>query len=165
MVAAEPAVQRLGGAVRLRPALKAAGIYDPDTITLKEVVVPAPPPDLPELSIEEIARLTGDAARGKNATTRCMMCHSIGGAGAEVGPALDGWGAASRPTWSPRRIVRPSPEIAHGYDGHRAQDQGRPDDSGRADQGGRSADDAQHGRHHADHPADASPLAAACPDR
>jgi len=101
----------------LRPALKAAGIYDPDTITLKEVVTPPAPPNLPELSIEEIARLNGDAARGKNATTRCMMCHSIGGTGAEVGPALDGWGRGKSPEVVATALVKPSLEIAHGYEG------------------------------------------------
>jgi putative membrane-bound dehydrogenase-like protein len=106
-----------GAEYGLKPALKAAGIYDPDTITLKEVVVPPPPPDLPELSIEEIARLTGDAARGKNATTRCMMCHSIGGTGAELGPALDGWGRGKSAEVIATALVRPSLEIAHGYDG------------------------------------------------
>ena len=81
----------------LRPALKAAGIYDPDTVTLREAVVPRPPADLAELSIEESVRLTGDAARGKNAAMRCVMCHAIGGAGAEVVPRSTGGGAASRP--------------------------------------------------------------------
>jgi putative heme-binding domain-containing protein len=101
----------------LRPGLKAAGIYDPDTITLKEVVTPPAPPNLPELSIEEIARLNGDATRGKNATTRCLMCHSIGGTGAELGPALDGWGRGKSPEVVATALVRPSLEIAHGYEG------------------------------------------------
>ena len=39
---------------RLRPALKTAGIYDPDTITLREAAVPRRPrPDLPELVVED----------------------------------------------------------------------------------------------------------------
>ena len=101
----------------LRPALKAAGIYDPESITLREVVVPRPAADLPELSLDEIARLTGDAARGKNTASRCLMCHSIGGTGAEVGPALDGWGRGKSPDVIARALVRPSAEIAHGYDG------------------------------------------------
>jgi putative membrane-bound dehydrogenase-like protein len=100
----------------LRPALKAAGIYDPDAIVLKEVVVPPAPPDLPQLSVEEIARLNGDAARGKNTATRCLMCHSIGGTGAELGPALDGWGRGKSAEVIATALVRPSAEIAHGYD-------------------------------------------------
>jgi putative membrane-bound dehydrogenase-like protein len=101
----------------LRPALKTAGIYDPDAITLKEVVVPPAAPDLPQLSVEEIAAMTGDATRGKNAATRCLMCHAIGGSGAEVGPALDGWGRGKSAEVIATAIVKPSAEIAHGYDG------------------------------------------------
>jgi putative heme-binding domain-containing protein len=101
----------------LRPALKTAGIYDPETLVLREVVVPRPPADLPELSIEEIVGLTGDAARGKNAATRCQMCHAVGGAGAELGPVLDGWGQGKSAEVIATAIVRPSAEIAHGYEG------------------------------------------------
>jgi putative membrane-bound dehydrogenase-like protein len=101
----------------LRPALKAAGIYDPDTLTLRESVVPRPAADLPELSVDEIVRLTGDAARGKSTATRCQMCHSVGGAGAELGPVLDGWGQGKSTDVIATAIVRPSAEIAHGYEG------------------------------------------------
>ena len=101
----------------LRPALKTAGIYDPDAIELKESVVPKPAADLPELDLAQIANMTGDAARGKTTSTRCMMCHSIGGTGAEFGPALDGWGQGKSAEVIARAIVRPSAEIAHGYDG------------------------------------------------
>jgi putative membrane-bound dehydrogenase-like protein len=101
----------------LRPALKTAGIYDPDTITLKEVVVPPPPPDLPQLSVDDVVRLTGDAARGKASATRCLTCHSIGGTGAEFGPALDGWGRGKSPDVIATALVRPSAEIASGFDG------------------------------------------------
>ena len=45
------------------------------------------------------------------------MCHSIGGAGAEVGPALDGWGRGKSAEVVATALVRPSLEIAHGYDG------------------------------------------------
>ena len=54
----------------LMPALKTAGIYDPETIVLKEVVVPKPAADLPELSVEAIVGLTGNAARGKETAAR-----------------------------------------------------------------------------------------------
>jgi putative membrane-bound dehydrogenase-like protein len=101
----------------LRPALKAAGIYDPDAIVLREAVVPRPPADLPELPVDQIAKLAGDAARGKNTAARCVMCHAIGGTGAEVGPALDGWGRGKSPEVIATAIVRPDAEIAHGYDG------------------------------------------------
>ena len=101
----------------LRPALKAAGIYDPDSIKLQEIVVPPAPADLPQLSIDEIVRLKGDAARGKTAAARCVMCHSIDGAGAELGPALDGWGRGKSAEVIARALVTPSAEIALGYEG------------------------------------------------
>jgi len=101
----------------LRPALKSAGIYDPESITLREVVVPPPPANLPELSLDEIARLTGNAARGKTLSAACVMCHSIGGTGAELGPALDGWGRGKADAVIAMALVRPSAEIAHGYEG------------------------------------------------
>jgi putative membrane-bound dehydrogenase-like protein len=101
----------------LRPELKAAGIYDPDAITLKEIVTPAPAENLPELSVDEIVKLTGDAARGKTTAARCLMCHSVGGTGAELGPALDGWGRGKAADVIATAIVRPSAEIAQGFDG------------------------------------------------
>ena len=79
--------------------------------------MPQPPADLPELSIEEIVRLTGDAARGKNTAIRCVMCHSIDGTGAELGPALDGWGRGKSAEVIATALVLPSAEIAHGYEG------------------------------------------------
>jgi putative heme-binding domain-containing protein len=100
----------------LRPALRAAGIYDPESLVLRESVVPRPPADLPELAIDKIVALTGDAARGKSAATRCLMCHAIDGTGAEMGPALDGWGRGKSAEVVATALVRPDAEIAHGYD-------------------------------------------------
>ena len=45
------------------------------------------------------------------------MCHSIGGTGAELGPALDGWGRGKSAEVIATALVRPSAEIAQGYDG------------------------------------------------
>jgi putative heme-binding domain-containing protein len=101
----------------LRPALKSAGIYDPEAITLKEAVVPRPAADLPEIALDQVVRLTGDAARGKDTSARCMMCHSIGGTGADLGPVLDGWGRGKSAEVVATAIINPSVEIAHGYEG------------------------------------------------
>jgi putative membrane-bound dehydrogenase-like protein len=101
----------------LGPALKTAGIYDPESVTLRESVIPPAPADLPELSIDEIARLTGDAGRGKTTAARCLMCHAVGGTGAELGPALDGWGRGKAADVIARALVHPSAEIALGYEG------------------------------------------------
>jgi putative membrane-bound dehydrogenase-like protein len=99
----------------LEAAMKRSGLYDPDTITIDEMVVPKPPVTA-ELSIEEIVKLPGDAGRGKNLVTTCLMCHATGGAGAEVGPALDGWGRGKSAEVIARAIVQPNAEIAQGYD-------------------------------------------------
>ncbi len=101
----------------LRPALKAAGIYDPESIVLREAVVPRPAADLPELPVDQVVALAGDSARGRNIITRCVMCHSIEGTGAELGPALDGWGRGKSPAVIATAILRPDAEIAHGYEG------------------------------------------------
>ena len=60
------------------------------------------------------------------------MCHPIGGVGAELGPALDGWGRGKSADVIATAIVDPSADIAHGYDGTELRDQGRADDPGRA---------------------------------
>jgi putative heme-binding domain-containing protein len=101
----------------LAPALKAAGIYDPDAITLQAVVVPPAPADLPVLSVADIAARTGNAARGRETATRCLMCHTIGGTGAELGPALDGWGRGKSAAVIAAAIVDPNADIAQGFGG------------------------------------------------
>ena len=101
----------------LPAALKVTGIYDPETIKLEAMVVPKAPANTPEPSVEEVLALTGDAARGKTVVARCLMCHTIGGIGADVGPALDGWGRGKSAEVIATAIVKPSAEIAQGYDG------------------------------------------------
>jgi putative heme-binding domain-containing protein len=101
----------------LRAALKVTGVYDPDAIRLEEVVAPRPPANAPTLSIDEIVGLPGDAARGQEVATRCFVCHSIGGTGADVGPALDGWARGKSSAVIARAIVQPSAEIAEGFAG------------------------------------------------
>ena len=101
----------------LRPALKLAGIYDPDTIKLQEVVTPAPAPDLKEIALEDLAGLKGSAVRGKTTVTRCVMCHVVGGSGVDFGPSLDGWARGKSAEVIATAIVRPSAEIAQGYEG------------------------------------------------
>jgi len=100
----------------LRPILKTAGIYDPDAIVLREATVPRAAENLPTLSVVAIAKIKGDAAKGKETVTRCAMCHQVGGVGAEVGPALDGWGRGKSADVIATAIVNPGAEIAHGYD-------------------------------------------------
>jgi putative heme-binding domain-containing protein len=105
----------------LGPALKTAGIYDPDAITLQAVVVPPAPADLPVLDAATIARLSGNAQRGRETANRCLMCHTIGGTGAELGPALDGWGRGKSAEVIAAALVQPNAEIAQGFGGTEIQ--------------------------------------------
>jgi putative membrane-bound dehydrogenase-like protein len=100
----------------LQTALKVTKIYDPEAIKLEAVEAP-PPAQAPDPAIDEILRLRGDPARGKQLATNCVMCHAVGGAGADVGPALDGWGRGKSPEIIARAIVHPSAELAQGYEG------------------------------------------------
>jgi putative heme-binding domain-containing protein len=45
------------------------------------------------------------------------MCHAIGGVGADLGPALDGWGRGKSAAVIATALVNPNADIAHGYDG------------------------------------------------
>jgi putative heme-binding domain-containing protein len=100
----------------LQTALKVTKIYDPDTIRLEAVAAP-PPAQAPDPAIDDILRLRGDPARGRQLAAGCLMCHAIGGAGADVGPALDGWGRGKSAEIIARAIVHPNAEIAQGYEG------------------------------------------------
>ena len=57
----------------------------------------------------EILSLRGDAEQGKTLIGRCYVCHKIGSAGVEFGPALAGWEAGRPAASSSRRssIRRP----------------------------------------------------------
>jgi putative heme-binding domain-containing protein len=73
------------------------------------------------LSIDDIVKLPGDAARGREVATRCLVCHTIAGAGADVGPSLDGWARGKSVAVIARAIVQPSAEIAEGFAGTELQ--------------------------------------------
>ncbi len=97
-------------------ALKANGIYDPDTVELVSVVVPeAPESKMPP--IEEILELEGNVSRGKALATACYMCHQVDEQGIEFGPTLTGWGKTQTREVIARSIINPSADIAHGYGG------------------------------------------------
>ena len=101
----------------LGPALKAAGIYDPDAITLQAVAKPEPPADLRAIAVDEVAGLTGNAARGRQVAAQCTMCHTVEGTGASVGPALDGWGRGKTADVIAAAIINPDGDIAQGFGG------------------------------------------------
>ena len=152
VVAAEPHVERLGG------ARAAAGAEDGRHLRSRR--------DHAEGSdgaggrrricrscrLTAIARLTGNAAARQGdvgalpdvPSDRRHRRRARPGA-RRLGPRQVGRGHRHR-DGEPERRDRPRLRR------HGAPDQRRPDHPGRADQAGRSADDAQHGRRHADHP-------------
>jgi putative membrane-bound dehydrogenase-like protein len=97
--------------------LKRRGIYDPASVTLSEVLVPAPPAESALPPVAEIARLRGDAQRGSVAAGACLMCHSIAGHGVDYAPVLDGFGRRQTKEVVIGAIVHPSDDIAHGFEG------------------------------------------------
>ena len=97
--------------------LKEKGIYDPQTITVTASPVPAPPAGAKLPPVADILKLEGDAARGKVAAARCLICHQIDGRGADYGPGLKGWGPNQPLETIVRAIADPSAEIALGYKG------------------------------------------------
>lgn len=65
---------------------------------------------------EQLAALTGDAARGerlfRNETlTQCARCHKVGGRGGEIGPALDDVGKRLKPGELLDSLLTPSKKI------------------------------------------------------
>lgn len=63
-----------------------------------------------------IAALTGHADDGKVQSTRCLLCHKIGGEGIAFGPELTHWGRERTVAEIIEEIVHPDAKLAHGYD-------------------------------------------------
>ncbi len=101
----------------LPPALKRRGIFDPDTVTLQSAVVPRRGAEVTRVSADDVVARTGDVTRGKDGFVRCLGCHALGGVGADVGPALDGWTRGKSLPIIAAAIVDPDAGIAHGYAG------------------------------------------------
>ncbi len=97
--------------------LKRRGLYDPDTVEINEITVPAPPRESALPSVSEIVKLHGDRQRGREAALGCLMCHRIENRGVDYGPALDGFASRQTKEVVITAIVDPSHDIAHGYDG------------------------------------------------
>jgi putative heme-binding domain-containing protein len=97
--------------------LKRRGLYDADTVTVHEVVVPPPPEKSSLPPVADIAKLRGDAKRGETAAGACLSCHRIKGRGVDYAPGLDGFASRQTREVVITAIVDPSNDIAHGYDG------------------------------------------------
>jgi putative membrane-bound dehydrogenase-like protein len=97
--------------------LRLAGLFDPDSVPLTQVITPEPGTDSTDLALDKVLAHTGDTARGAIAIQRCYMCHHVNGTGVDFGPSLTGWGASQPPRVIAEAILDPSKDIAHGFDG------------------------------------------------
>lgn len=97
--------------------LKARGLYDADKVVINESVVPEPPAESKLPPPAEIAALEGDAKRGAALVTACYLCHRIGTQGTDYGPDLTAFAKMQAAEAVIGAIVKPSADIAHGYEG------------------------------------------------
>ena len=105
-------------AFELDAKMKLRGLYDPETVKLTAVEMPAPIPNAAPLpALAEIAGLAGDAGRGKTAAGVCYSCHRIAGTGVEFGPELTEFGKQQTKEAIVEAIALPSASISHGYEG------------------------------------------------
>jgi putative membrane-bound dehydrogenase-like protein len=99
----------------LKPELEKHGLLE-KAVPLVEITVPAKP-DSTKFTVSDVIALKGDAARGKLAAGRCVMCHKIENSGPDYGPDLKGFASRQPPEVIAKAIIDPSADIAHGYDG------------------------------------------------
>ena len=99
----------------LKPELEKRGLIE-KAVPLVEVTVPLKP-ESTKFTVADVIALKGDAARGKIAAGRCVMCHKLDGAGPEYAPDLKGFGSRQPAEVIAKAIIDPSADIAHGYDG------------------------------------------------
>jgi putative membrane-bound dehydrogenase-like protein len=100
----------------LGPALKARGIYDPDSVELISAVIPKA--DAPTFSAADVIKLTGDAKRGhERFVTVCTSCHRAGDEGTEYAPNLSGWARRQTAEVFFNSVINPSADIASGFNG------------------------------------------------
>jgi len=97
--------------------LKRLGYYDPAKVTIAESIIPRQPKESSLPPVAEIAKLRGDARRGATLSAACLMCHQLQGRGADYAPALDGFASRQTREVVISAMVRPSDDIAHGYEG------------------------------------------------
>ncbi len=100
---------------KLKPELEKRGLVE-KAVPLVEMIFPAKP-ESTKFTVADVMALKGDAARGKVAAGRCVMCHKIDQAGPDYGPALKGFASRQPPEIVARSIVDPSFDISHGFEG------------------------------------------------
>jgi putative heme-binding domain-containing protein len=101
--------------MKLMPILKEKGIIR-EPAKLVAISVPEKPKEM-KFTTADVLKLKGDAARGKTAAARCVMCHQVEGNGVDYGPSLKGFGKSQPAEVVARAIVDPSFDISHGFEG------------------------------------------------
>ena len=101
--------------MNLKPEMEKRGLLE-KAVPLVEITVPAKP-ESTKFTVADVMALKGDAARGKIAAGRCIMCHKIDQAGSDYGPALKGFASRQPPEIVAKTIVDPSADISHGFEG------------------------------------------------
>lgn len=99
----------------LKPELEKRGLLS-KAAELVEITVPEKPATT-QFTVADVMALKGDAAKGKLTAGRCIMCHKIGDAGTDYGPALKGFASRQPPEVVARSIIDPSADISHGFEG------------------------------------------------
>ncbi len=101
--------------MNLSDELRERGIIQ-DPVKLVSVTVPGRP-ESTKFTDADVLALKGDAARGKIAAARCVMCHRIDDNGPDYGPELKGFASRQPPQVLAKEIVDPSSVISHGFEG------------------------------------------------
>ena len=97
--------------------MKQSGIYDAEKVVLSPIsTLPKQPA---KFTVDEVAKLTGDAKHGEQAVKACFACHQLGKEGVVYAPDLTGWAQRQTKEVLIRSILEPSSDIAHGYEGKR----------------------------------------------
>ncbi len=100
----------------LNAELKSRGLYDPEKVEITEFLVPEAPASV--LTVEQVAKLNGDAERGKLLITACYTCHKVGATGVEYGPDLTSFAKMQPTDVVIRSIITPSADISSGFTGY-----------------------------------------------
>jgi len=98
--------------------MKALGLYDPATVKITAIEMPAPVEGAAALPpVAEILKLSGDAAKGQAAIAVCYTCHKVGEAGIDFGPDLSSFGRQQPTEVIVNALANPSADISHGFEG------------------------------------------------
>lgn len=96
-------------------------INDPAPVALTQsyVMPKFPTPDNvqdPDEAIAEIVKLKPNVKNGQVKASLCLMCHKINDTGVSFGPDLTSWGTTRDVNAIAHAMLKPSAELAHGFE-------------------------------------------------